>query len=366
MKRLKISALLLLLSLVVHANGENRKFVIQGKVPELATGNMILITMTPEGVDTLARSPIQNGAFHMEGALATPVVAMMTVENYQGGFTFLLDTDEPYTMELYQQGKSSIEGGKLQTTLLNYQEIILKANAEIKSYKEQIEQAIQNRHYKTKKELEDKLNAFQDNTRKKLQSIVDKNKDNLFAAYIQTAGLEQVVELNVLKSKYDIMAEGARQTPPGKILAARIAELEKVDVSAVAPNFTLTTPEGNEVSLYDVKGKVKIIDFWASWCGPCRMENPNMVKLYEEFKDRGLAIISVSLDTKRDKWVEAIKKDGMPWIHVSSLEGWKSSVVKTYGFDAVPSIFILDENNRILAKQLRGKELHEFVAEYLQ
>lgn len=355
-----------MLSLAVHAVGENRKFVIQGKVPELATGNMVLLTLTPEGVDTLARSPIQNGAFRMEGALTTPVVAMMTVESYQGGFTFLLDTDEPYRMELYQQRKSIIEGGKLQTTLLNYQEIIAKANTEIKSYKEQIEQALLKKHYKTKKELEDKLSAFQDNTHKKLQSIVDKNKDNLFAAYIQTAGLSQEVDVNVLKSKYAVMTEGARQTPPGKILAARIAELEKVDVSAVAPDFTLTTPEGKEVSLYDVKGKVKIIDFWASWCGPCRMENPNMVKLYEEFKDRGLTIISVSLDTKKDKWVEAIKKDGMPWIHVSSLEGWKSSVVKTYGFDAVPSIFILDENNRILAKQLRGQKLHEFVAEYLQ
>lgn len=355
-----------MLSLAIHAGGENRKFVIQGKVPELATGNMVLLTMTPEGVDTLARSPIQNGAFRMEGALATPVVAMMTVESYQGGFTFLLDTDEPYMMELYQQRKSIIEGGKLQTTLLNYQEIIVKANTEIKSYKEQIEQAIQKRHFKTKKELENKLNAFQDDVHKKLQSIVDKNRDNVFAAYIQTADLEQVVDLNVLKSKYDAMAEGARQTPPGKILAARIAALEKVSISALAPDFTLNTPEGKEVSLYETKGKVKIIDFWASWCGPCRMENPNMVKLYEEFKDRGLTIISVSLDTKKDKWVEAIKKDGMPWIHVSSLEGWKSGVVKTYGFDAVPSIFVLDENNRILAKQLRGKELHEFVAEYLQ
>lgn len=355
-----------MLSLALHAGGENRKFVIQGKVPELATGNMVLVTLTPDGVDTLGRAPLQNGVFRMEGPLATPVVAMMTVENYQGGFTFLLDTDRPYTMELYQQKKSVIEGGKLQTTLLNYQDIIVKANAEIKSFQEQIEQAIQKRHFKTKKELEDKLNAFQDDIHKKLQAIVDKNKDNVFAAYIQTAGLNQVVDLDVLKSKYDAMAEGARQTPPGKILAARIAELEKVDVSAVAPNFTLTTPEGNEVSLYDVKGKVKIIDFWASWCGPCRMENPNMVKLYEEFKDRGLTIISVSLDTKKDKWVEAIKKDGMPWIHVSSLEGWKSSVVKTYGFDAVPSIFILDENNRILAKQLRGQKLHEFVAEYLK
>lgn len=366
MKGLKISVLVLLMLLTVQVWGEKRKFVIQGKVPELATGKMILLTRTLYGWDTLAQAPLQNGTFRMEGTLEAPVVALMTVEKYQGGFTFLLDTEKTYSMELYQNKKSVIEGGKLQKALVTYQEIVEKSNDKIKLLKEQIRQAEEVRHYKTKKELQNKLKAFQDDAYERLQAMVEKNKDNIFAAYIQTLGLEQVVELNVLKNKYAGMAERARQTPPGQILAARIKDLEKVNVSAIAPDFTLTTPEGKEVSLYGVKGKLKIIDFWASWCGPCRMENPNMVKLYQDFKSRGLAIISVSLDTKKEKWVEAIEKDGMPWVHVSSLQGWKSEVVKMYGFDAVPSIFILDENNRILAKQLRGKELREFVSGYLK
>ena len=109
-----------------------------------------------------------------------------------------------------------------------------------------------------------------------------------------------------------------------------------------------------------------MIDFWASWCGPCRMENPIMVKLYNDFKDKGLAIVSVSLDERKVPWVQAIKKDGMPWTHVSSLKGWKCEVVKQYNIDAVPSIIVLDENNRILAKNIRAEKLRAFVTEYLK
>ena len=114
-----------------------------------------------------------------------------------------------------------------------------------------------------------------------------------------------------------------------------------------------------------VKGKLKIIDFWASWCGPCRMENPNMVKLYDDFKDKGLAVISVSLDERKAAWTQAIQKDGMPWVHVSDLKGWKSEVVKLYNVDSVPCILVLDENNRILAKNIRAEKLRAFVEERL-
>ena len=366
-KMMKIVYIIVLLAILTGTvYGKDRKFVIDGKIPELTSGNMVLVTQTLDGMDTLARASIQNGTFRMEGDLEHPVVALIAVEKYQGGFVFLLDTDAPYTMELYQNKKSIIMGGELQKALVTYQGIVEEANTGMRSFREQIGQAVEQRHYKTKQELEGKLEKYQADAQKKLQAIVDRNKDNLFAAYIQTVGLEQVVDLNVLKGKYALLSEAARKTTPGKKLEIRIAELERVNVAATAPDFTLMTPEGKQLSMYGVKGKLKIIDFWASWCGPCRMENPNMVKLYQDFKDKGLVVISVSLDNRKEKWVEAIQKDGMPWIHVSSLKGWNDEVVKKYGVDAVPAIFVLDENNRILAKQIRGTKLHEFVKEKLK
>lgn len=361
--------ILVLLVLCLFYSGwvlaEGKKFRIEGKVPELKDGMMILTTMTIHGPDTLASVPLKDGIFCMEGSIPEPVVALIAVQGYQGGFNFLLDTDAPYRMELYQSGRSRIEGGKMQKALVTYQTLISEINAEAGKWKEQIDKATRERHFKTKKELENKLARQQENGRKKVRAMIEKNKDNLLAAYIQTSGLAQQTDVQLLKDRYNLLSEEARQTAPGRILAARIAELEKAEVGAVAPDFTLKTPDGKEIALHGIKGKLKIIDFWASWCGPCRMENPNMVKLYQDFKDQGMEVISVSLDTKKDKWMDAIRQDGMPWIHVSDLKGWESSIVRQYGIDAVPSIFVLDEDNRILAKQLRGERLRAFVEQQL-
>ena len=345
--------------------GQENRFVIGGKVPELNDGTMVLITVTVHGPDTLASAPIEGGIFRMEGTIPEPMVALIAVKGYQGGFSFLLDTDAPYRMELYQDGRCRIEGGKLQKNLIAYQTLLHEINAGAGKLKEQIAEAVREKHFKTKKELENKLQKQQENGQKKVQAMIEKNRDNLLAAYILTSGLEQQTDVQVLKGRYNLLSEVARQTIPGKVLATRIAELEKAEVGAVAPDFTLLTPEGKEISLHSVKGKLKIVDFWASWCGPCRLENPNMVKLYQDFKDKGMEVVSVSLDTKKDKWTDAIRKDGMPWVHVSDLKGWESGVVRQYGVDAVPAIFVLDENNRILAKQLRGERLRAFIEQQL-
>lgn len=365
MNSLKVIMFVFFLFLVGSAFGEGKKFKIDGTASELTEGEMLVIVNRVDGVDTLGRAPIVNGKFLIEGEIEEPCAALLKVAKYDGGFVFLLDSDAPYEMEVWKSGKCSIKGGKLQSELNTYQEIVNKANAEMEKLKESQKKASAQKHFKTVGEIKNKIEKVRGKAQKELDAIVKKNKDNLFAAYVQTMGMERM-DLDALKQCYDKLSEKARQTEPGKFVAARIAALENVNVDAVAPDFTLQTPEGKEVSMYAVQGKLKIIDFWASWCGPCRMENPNMVKLYGEFKDKGLTVISVSLDEKKDKWEEAIDKDGLTWLHLSDLKGWKGNVVKLYNIDAVPTIFVLDENNRIIAKNLRGKKLEAFVAERLK
>jgi thiol-disulfide isomerase/thioredoxin len=127
----------------------------------------------------------------------------------------------------------------------------------------------------------------------------------------------------------------------------------------------MKTPEGKSLSLYDVKAKVKIVDFWASWCGPCRAENPNVKRIYEQYHSKGLEIVSVSLDVKQDAWVGAIKKDQLPWIHISDLKGWNSLATDVYEIHAIPRLFVLDAENKIIAEGLRGEKLEECVREAL-
>lgn len=169
-----------------------------------------------------------------------------------------------------------------------------------------------------------------------------------------------------LKAKMELLSQDVLSTGLGKKLSAFYEMKGQLEVGSTVPDFELKTPEGKTVSLYGTKAKVKILDFWASWCGPCRAESPNLKAVYEEYKDKGLEIIGISLDNKRDAWLKAIEEDQLPWVQVSSLMGRACPVVKLYRVNGIPDIFILDANNRIIAKKARGEQIRAIVSERLQ
>lgn len=146
-------------------------------------------------------------------------------------------------------------------------------------------------------------------------------------------------------------------------------QIEKERLTAIgsmAPEIELPNVDGKLVKLSSLKGKVVLIDFWASWCGPCRKENPKVVKLYNEFKDQGFEVFSVSLDKDRDPWIKAIEKDGLIWKnHVSDLKYWKCAGALTYGVFAIPYTVLIDKKGRIVAKKLSGEELEKKVKQLL-
>ncbi len=128
-------------------------------------------------------------------------------------------------------------------------------------------------------------------------------------------------------------------------------------IGAPAPDIILNNPEDKEVALSSLKGNVVLIDFWASWCGPCRRENPNVVRLYEKYKDKGFEIFGVSLDSKKDRWIQAIAADGLTWPQVSDLRGWQSNPAKVYGVRSIPTTVLIDADGNVLARKLRGANL---------
>jgi peroxiredoxin len=140
-------------------------------------------------------------------------------------------------------------------------------------------------------------------------------------------------------------------------LAERVKQMAMFAVGAPAPEIELMTPEGTMLKLSDLKGKVVMIDFWASWCRPCRAENPNVVRAYAKYKSAGFEIYGVSLDDKKPNWLDAIAKDGLTWKHVSDLAGWKSAGAKTYNVQSIPATFLIDKEGKILARNLRGAAL---------
>lgn len=147
-------------------------------------------------------------------------------------------------------------------------------------------------------------------------------------------------------------------------LKTKLSSMGKAEIGADAPDFSAPTPDGGTMSLSEALGKYTIIDFWASWCRPCRIENPNVVKVYNKYHDQGLNIISVSLDKadQKDKWIQAIKDDQMDWYHVSNLQFWNDPIARQYSVRSIPATFLLDSNGVIIDKDLRGAALEAKMA----
>ncbi len=149
-------------------------------------------------------------------------------------------------------------------------------------------------------------------------------------------------------------------------LQQQISSMRSFTVGAEAPDFAQATPEGKMMRLSDLRGKVVLVDFWASWCGPCRRENPNVVRMYNTYKDKGFEILGVSLDRDRQRWLEAISEDGLTWYHVSDLKQWSNEVAQMYGVSSIPHTVLVDKEGKIIARNLRGEALERKLAEIFQ
>ena len=181
--------------------------------------------------------------------------------------------------------------------------------------------------------------------------------------------------LEALKKVTEAFEDKYAGQPAAETLRNQYAQIENayfefassVNGTVPAPEIALPNPSGKILKLSELKGKVVLVDFWASWCGPCRAENPNVVKMYEKFKDKGFTIYSVSLDEDATKWKEAIVKDKLTWTnHVSDFKGWKSSVVANFGIEGIPYTVLLNKEGKIIGKNLRGEKLEETLNELLK
>ncbi|WP_455510001.1 thioredoxin-like domain-containing protein [Butyricimonas paravirosa] len=342
------------------------RYVIKGKLANYS-GKIFLITSSLEKKhDTLVSAEVKKGIFEICGGVQEPVAAWLQTENGDLKVpVFLENTSFSLEGDINQPKNYMFTGGRLQGLREQFREEVEDSIQvyKIALQKEYREAAAENNLFRVM-HVRAKM-ADLDSVYEKKENAFLRENNNIVSVSLIHGRLNKLLRMKKLREKFELLGDTARNSLLGKELRYYLEREQSTATGAIAPDFTMDTPDGISVSLHSVKAKVKILDFWASWCGPCRAENPNVKRVYDKYHADGLEIISVSLDSEKERWVKAIKQDNLPWIHVSDLLGWENAAAKLYGVRGVPFILVLDKDDRIIGSGLRGEELEEFVVKAL-
>ncbi len=374
---------ILMLSLILAScksdqQTEKDSYIISGTAPGVHNGVRAYL----KTVDNQRREIIQDtaiirdGIFTFKGKVDVPQLWYLSINGVNGSFPLIIENEELIIRGNSEDLTKSIISGS-------------KSNEAFTTYTKNIQELSENRHALLMRNTNiQRSNDTEEKARIAIQikninqqlaafpmSFISEHPDNSFSLLI----LESLIgtpdsDLVAIEKQYkaldsDIITSDYGQRVSEQLNAKKTqrAQFSTVDVGKMAPNFSAPDPDGNTITLSDIKGKVTIIDFWASWCGPCRKENPNVVKVYQKYHNKGLEIINVSLDRPghKDIWIKAIADDKLTWHHVSNLNYFNDPVAKLYHIRSIPSTYILDETGTIVAKNLRGSALEAKIAELL-
>ncbi len=212
-----------------------------------------------------------------------------------------------------------------------------------------------------------KAEAFGNEVVKTGQSFIKTHPKAQASLFLLVGELQNRISPVELGSLYKSLDAAVRNTRLGKAMAAQMAEMTKgMTDEGLAIDFEQKDPDGKSVKLSSFRGKYVLVDFWASWCGPCRAENPNVVATYKKFKDKNFTVLGVSLDKNRRDWLEAITQDKLTWTHVSDLKGWANEAARLYGVTGIPQNFLIDPSGKVIGSNLRGEQLEQKLVEVLQ
>lgn len=253
--------------------------------------------------------------------------------------------------------KIAVNGGREQVVLKSGQELSATASFFQLGKMITLSQALESKDSTAMDSAQYKVAMIDSLITKSIQNYMDTTRNDITSTYFFERYLMTNSTLDEVLAFYGNLTDQVKKSAPGLALKRKIEEMEQVNVGGMAPNFKLTTPEGKELSLYDLRGHIVLLDFWASWCGPCLAEVPNLKAIYEKYHAKGLEILGVSLDEKEAAWKGAIERKGLTWRHVSSLKGWKCPVAGRFKVTGIPRMYIIDAQGKIIAQDLRGEKL---------
>ena len=365
-----IFASILTLSLI-SCNNNSETYKLEGDAIGFADGTEVVVytleNKQPKAIDTLTVTEGKFSAVYPNSE--TIPLNFLRIGDVNASILFFPE-NEDIKATIYKDSiqSSRISGGKQNAAYAGFVEKMAGFNKRKQKSMESFRAAKEANDTEAVAKIQsDNLNLIGEETEYKKQ-FLQENKNSLFSVMLisEMASRQEITP----KEASEFLAKMDAKVASSDIaqdLKANLDAVKESDTGSAAPDFSAPTPTGETMSLKDALGKYTIIDFWASWCRPCRIENPNVVKVYNKYHDKGLNIISVSLDKadQKDKWIQAIKDDKMDWYHVSNLKFWQDPIAQQYNVRSIPATFLLDENGMIIDKDLRGAALEAKIASLL-
>jgi len=369
MKKLVLFACILL---TIACQKEEKGYSIAAETEGFEDG----ITVYVNAVNQSNRPTILDSAIIKKGTfkISLPVVEdhdfnYLTFKGFSSQNVLFLAENHPIKMTIYKDSlrSSIIKGGPENDLFFDYLNKMTTYGKEKQELSNQYQIASKLKEAEKAGKLATKIREVNKDENEFRRAIAENNPNSLVAIMALTDLLNlKATPAKQVKKIYASIEDTLKTSRLGKNLDRLIAaSIGKIDIGSEAEDFSAPNPKGEMLSLKASMGKITIIDFWASWCKPCRAENPNVVRVYNKYHDKGLNIIGVSLDKNKDHWTKAIDKDNLEWNHVSNLKFWQDPIAKTYGVRSIPATFILDEQGNVIAKNLRGPALETRISELL-
>lgn len=342
---------------------QQKGFVVTGTVTGLAENSRVTLVDLNNPTDTLARGLVKKGTFVLKGSIVEPNLHQLTFD-VAGKKSVMFIGNENITVNgnIENVQQFIVKGSAVNNDFNDFQKIFNPLFQKLT--------ALNQKMYATpNQQPNDSLLAVYkqtyDATIVAIEKFVTDKKTSPVTPFMLVVTRELEQDPITLEKRFNQLTPASQKGFYGKILQEGIATSKFGAIGSDAIEFTQNDTTGKPVSLNSFRGKYVLIDFWASWCKPCRMENPNVVTAYNKFKDKNFTVLGVSLDKARESWIQAIKDDGLAWTQVSDLQFWNNAAARKYKIESIPQNYLVDPNGKIVGKNLRGQDLETKLCELL-
>lgn len=359
----KLISLLFIFSCSTAQQSGDQK-TITGKIDNVGVGEVTLEHFEDNAiqvVDTL--TVFDDGTYYSTFEPEEPGYYRLNFFDTQ--FVNVILTDEPVIVNVDGSGPKApyeVKGSEVMTDITEVNEIMAEFNQDLARMNQEFSTAAQNNDEAKMEQIREKYTAKMEALNRTVKEKIRKMGTSV--AVLQSINyLDPDQEFAFLDSIAQVVDKEMPEYQIKEEFISRIENLRRLAIGSRAPEIALPNPEGEVVELSSLRGNYVLIDFWAAWCGPCRRENPNVVRLYQKYKDKGFEIYGVSLDRKKEDWLKAIETDNLTWTHVSDLNYFNSEAAQKYNIQAIPATYLLDREGNIIGKNLRGKALEDKLEE---